>query len=204
MAQTATDRRHFTYADYCTWPQDERWELIDGAAYAMSPAPTRLHQEVVVELARQIGNFLQDRSCRVYVAPFDVRLPAHDEADAHIDSVVQPDLAVICDPAKLDERGCRGAPDWIVEVLSPHTAAKDMIVKRELYQRHGVREYWLVHPSDRLLWIHRLAAGRFGNPELLVAAGATPVGILPDLAIDWQPLFPAEPPASPESPSRDR
>ncbi|WP_133512216.1 Uma2 family endonuclease [Candidatus Thiosymbion oneisti] len=193
MAQIAYKPSRFTYADYCTWPDEERWELIDGEAYAMSPAPARIHQEVVVELVRQIGNFLQgglqgDR-CRVYVAPFDIRLPHRDEVDAAVETVVQPDIAVICDPSKLDEKGCRGAPDWIIEVLSPATAAKDQIRKRALYERHGVREYWLVHPTDRVLFMYRLGADGYGKPDILPTVDSCTPAAIPDLVIDWKGVF---------------
>jgi Uma2 family endonuclease len=195
MSQPARQPEPFTYADYCTWPDDRHWELIDGVAYAMAPAPLRVHQEVVFELARQIGNFLHQRRCRPYVAPFDVRLPTAGQADDRTDTVVQPDLAVICDPAKLDDRGCRGAPDWIIEVLSPGSAAHDLLRKRDLYQRHGVAEYWLVHPTDRLLWMYRLEQGRFGPVTLQVTEGLTPVATLPGLTIDWALVFHPPPPA---------
>jgi Uma2 family endonuclease len=190
MAQPATESRRYTYADYCSWPDDERRELIDGEVYAMSPAPARIHQEVLVELARQIGNCLQGNPCRVYVAPFDVRLPDRDESDDAVDTVVQPDLAVICDPSKLDDKGCRGAPDWIIEVLSPATAAKDQIQKRDLYERHGVKEYWLVHPSDRILFVYRLEAGGYGRPDIRTTAGHSATRIIPGLQIDWENVFP--------------
>lgn len=180
----------FTYGDYSAWPDDERWELINGVAYDMTPAPSRVHQEVVVELARQIGNFLRDRPCRVYVAPFDVRLPDTDEADERVETVVQPDIAVICDESKLDDKGCRGAPDLIVEVLSPRTAAKDMIQKRDSYERHGVREYWLVHPVDHLLWIYRLEGDVFGKPEVRATEATTSSSVLGGLEIDWSQVFP--------------
>ena len=185
MAYAAIKSDSFNYGDYCAWPDDERWELIDGVVYNMAPAPSRVHQEVVVELARQIGNFLLEKPCRVYVAPFDVRLPNANQADDQVETVVQPDIAVICDKSKLDEKGCRGAPDWIVEVLSPSTAAKDMIQKRGSYERHGVREYWLVHPLDHLLWIYRLENDTYGKPEILVTEGKTPVSLLDGLEIDW-------------------
>ena len=185
MAYPAINPDSFNYGDYCGWPDGERWELIDGVAYNMAPAPSRIHQEVVVELTRQIGNFLLEKPCSVYVAPFDVRLPNTNEADDQVETVVQPDIAVICDKSKLDEKGCRGAPDWIVEVLSPSTAAKDMIQKRVSYERHGVREYWLVHPLDHLLWIYRLEGGSYGKPAILVTEGKTPVSLLDGLEIDW-------------------
>ena len=191
MPQLATKGGHFSYGDYARWPEDERWELIDGEAFAMAPAPTRLHQEFVVELAAQVHPRLAGTDCRVYVAPFDVRLPRGDEADERIDTVVQPDVAVICDPSKLDDKGCRGAPDWIVEILSPSSAAHDQIRKRALYERHGVLEYWLLHPTDRVLVIYRLdAEGLFGKPEVVELEGATPVAAIPGLAIQWPPINP--------------
>jgi Uma2 family endonuclease len=190
MAHAVINPDRFTYGDYCGWPDDERWELIDGVAYDMSPAPSRVHQEVIVELSRQIGNFLQDRPCRTYVAPFDIRLPDKDEADEQVETVLQPDIAIICDESKLDDKGCRGAPDWIAEVLSPSTAAKDMIQKRDSYERHGVWEYWLVHPLDHLLWIYRLEDGVYGRPEIFATEGKTPVLLLTGLEIDWDLVFP--------------
>lgn len=191
MAQAANKPGRFNYADYCSWTEDERWELINGQAYAMSPAPTRIHREVVVELARQIGNYLQGNPCRVYVAPFDVRLPDRDEADDAVETVVQPGLAVICDPTKLDDKGCRGAPDWIVEVLSPATAAKDQIEKRYLYERHGVSEYWLVHPTDRVLFIYRMGADGYGKPEIKSTAGSAAATAIPGFGDRLGQRFPS-------------
>lgn len=186
MPQAALKTGSFTYGDYCLWPEDERWELIDGEAFAMAPAPTRLHQDFVVELAAQIHPKLAGSGCRVYVAPFDVRLPKHDESDARVDTVVQPDLAVICDPHKLDVKGCRGAPDWIVEILSPSSAVHDQVRKRALYERHGVREYWLLHPVDRVLTLYRLGAdGVYGKPDVQGLEGQTPVGVIDGLEIHW-------------------
>ncbi len=189
MAQAAYKSGRFTYADYCAWPDEERWELIDGEPYAMSPAPARVHQEVVVALVAQIYRALDGTACRVYTAPFDVRLPHRDEADAVVDTVVQPDIAVICDPDKLDDQGCRGAPDWIIEVLSPTTAAKDRIQKRELYERHGVWEYWLVHPTDRVLLVYRLGINGYGKPQVLPTAGPYTAAAVSGLTIDWDGVF---------------
>ncbi|MFI3119885.1 MAG: Uma2 family endonuclease [Methylococcaceae bacterium] len=175
----------YSYADYAQWPEDERWELIDGVPYAMT-APQRLHQDIVFELGRQIGNYLQGKPCKGYTAPFDVRLPRQDEADAKVETVVQPDLSVICDPSKLDKQGCRGAPDWIVEVLSPSTALKDMDSKRGLYQRHGVQEYWIIHPEDRWILVYTLdAQGRYGQPGVFGMDEPTVVQRFPELSIDW-------------------
>ena len=175
----------YSYADYAQWPGDERWELIDGVPYAMT-APQRLHQDIVFELGRQVGNYLQGKPCKGYTAPFDVRLPRQNEADTKVETVVQPDLSVICDPSKLDKQGCRGAPDWIVEVLSPSTALKDMDTKRSLYQRHGVQEYWIIHPEDRWILVYTLdAQGRYGQPGVFGMDEPTVVQRFPELSIDW-------------------
>lgn len=185
MGLPQRDLEFHTYAEYAAWPDDVRYELIDGIAYAMDPAPTRRHQEVALELARQIADALEGSPCRPYIAPFDVRLPRADEADGKIDTVVQPDISVICDKAKLDERGCRGAPDWIVEVLSPGSAGHDQVVKRELYERVGVREYWLVHPIDKVVTIYLLAAGAYGKPAVQELVGDTIATVLPQVTIAW-------------------
>lgn len=176
----------FTYGNYCQWSDDERWELIHGVAYAMT-APTRIHQKVVLELGRQIANYLQGKTCEPYIAPFDVRLPQKNEADEYVNTVVQPDISVICDAKKLDERGCRGAPDWIIEVLSPSTALKDMDTKRALYELHGVREYWLIHPTE--LWGMRYllnSEGHYDMPRVFALENETVVSIFPELALNWQ------------------
>src|SRR6267378_1587874 len=115
-----THKQHHTYGDYLTWPDHPRQELIDGVAYVREPpAPSPCHQEMVGELFGQLWVALKGRPCRVYVAPFDVRLPKSDEANELIDTVVQPDVFIVCDRQKLDERGMRGGPDWVAEVLSP-------------------------------------------------------------------------------------
>ncbi|NJD04963.1 MAG: Uma2 family endonuclease [Methylococcaceae bacterium] len=185
MQSLPQSTERFTYRDYCSWPDDERWELIVGGAYDMSPAPSRSHQDWVLAIGRQIANFLDDKPCRVYIAPFDVRLPERDEADDLVFTVVQPDLSVICDPSKLDDAGCRGAPDWIIEVLSPGTAAKDQIIKKALYERHGVREYWLVHPIDHILTRYRLVDGRYAQQEVFETVDSTAAAVLDGLSIDW-------------------
>jgi Uma2 family endonuclease len=122
-------------------------------------------------------------------------LPKGHEADADVDTVVQPDVAVICDPNKLDEAGCRGAPDWIVEVLSPSTVVKDQSRKRALYEHHGVGEFWLVHPIDRVLTIYRLTNGAYGKPAVQSLTGETAVATLPGLSIRWREVESAPTPA---------
>lgn len=189
MGLALRDTRHHTYGDYLTWPDEVRYELIDGVAYAMAPAPLRVHQEILGELFRQAGNALEGRPGRPYVAPFDVRLPRGDEADHDIDTVVQPDLVVVCDRSKLDERGCRGAPEWVIEVLSPATAGHDQIVKRALYERAGVREFWLVHPVDRIVTIYVLEAGAYGKPAVHELTGELAALTLPQVIVPWEKVL---------------
>ena len=180
--------QHFTYADYQRWPEEARYELIDGEAFLMAPAPLIEHQIIAGEIFRQLANALDGQACTPFVAPVDVRLPRADEADEAVDTIVQPDVLVVCDPAKIDRRGVRGAPDWLVEVLSPSTAAHDQIAKRGTYERAGVREYWLVHPGDRTLTVYALIDGQYGRPEIYELKDATPVGVLPGVSIAWDGL----------------
>ena len=188
MGLALRKEKHYSYADYLTWPDDARYELIDGEAFLMAPAPLIEHQEVAGDVYHQLRNQLDGKPCRPYIAPVDVRLPRADEADAAIDTVVQPDVLVVCDPAKIDRRGVRGAPDWLLEVLSPSTAAHDQIAKRRTYERAGVREYWLVHPGDRTLTVYVLENGQYGRPEIYELKDATPIGVLPGVSIAWDAL----------------
>lgn len=188
MGLALRDTEYHCYGDYLTWPDDKRYELIDGVAYAMSPAPDLAHQDVAGEIYRQVANLLVGRTCRAFIAPVDVRLPKRDEADGRIDTVVQPDVLVVCDAGKLDRRGVRGAPDWVVEVLSPSTSGHDQIKKRAVYERHGVREYWLIHSIDRVLTVYTLDNTEFGKPEIYELRGETQVKILPEIIIRWDDL----------------
>jgi Uma2 family endonuclease len=185
MGLPQRDALRHTYADYCAWPEDVRYELLDGTAYLMSPAPSRQDQELLGELYYQVRANLEGRPCRAYIAPFDVRLPKSNESDALVDTVVQPDLLVVCDAGKLDEGGMRGAPDWVVEVLSPATAAHDQTIKLAAYERARVPEVWLVHPVDRILTIYRDGAAGFSRPMISELRGRSAVEAVPGLAIDW-------------------
>ena len=190
MGLPRRDAQHHTYADYLAWPADLRYELINGVAYLMTPAPSRPHQEIVGEIHRQVANALQGKACRAYVAPFDVRLPKAGQADEDTDTVLQPDVLVVCDRRKLDERGMRGAPDWVVEVLSPATASHDQTLKLAAYERAGVPEVWLIHPTDRLVTIYRLEAdARYGRPVIYELKGRTAISSVPDLSIDWNSVL---------------
>ncbi len=180
----------FTYGDYLTWDDSERWELIDGVPYNMTPAPRRIHQLILADLIRQFTIYLHLKPCQVYPAPFDVRLPEAGESDHLVDTVVQPDLSVICDRKKLDDAGCRGAPDLIVEILSPGTANKDLKVKFAKYERAGVREYWIIDPLKKSLQVNRLGHdGSYGQTEIFSHLDRPRVGIFPDLKIDLEALF---------------
>ena len=185
MSLAKRDTAYHTYAEYLSWPADTRYELIEGAAYLMSPAPLRVHQEIVGEIYFQVRIALERKPCRAYVAPFDVRLPRADEADEQVDTVVQPDMLVVCDESKLDERGMRGAPDWIVEVLSQATAVHDQTIKLAAYERAGVREVWLVHPADRAVSVYRLHDRVFGRPAIHEMKGFLAVAVIADLRVDW-------------------
>jgi Uma2 family endonuclease len=184
-------QERFTYADYLAWPDEERWELINGVAYMMSPAPTRKHQELSGNIHSILHQHLKGKSCKVYAAPFDVRLPEIQNAsDENIETVVQPDIVVICDPDKLDDRGCKGVPDLIIEILSPSTAEHDLKDKFYLYQRVGVREYWIVNQTDRTLMVFKLsAAGEYGRPEMYGSRDMVAVQLLGDLEIDLAEVF---------------
>ena len=184
------DMQHHTYADYLIWSADSGNELVDGIAYVSEPpSPSRLHQEYVLELGHQIVSSLTGKPVRVYVAPFDVRLPKHGGADDEIDTVVQPDVLIVCDLQKLDERGMRGAPDWIAEVLSPSTASYDRTIKLRAYERAGVPEVWLIDPVDRTVTIYRMEMGRYTRPVVLELEGRTAIAAVAGVSIDWDRLL---------------
>ena len=186
------ENERYSYADYLTWNDDKRWELIDGQAFCMSPAPMRQHQHISKLLGRQIDAYLSDKSCEMYYAPFDVRFIKTKDAvaDDYIDTVVQPDIVVVSDPEKLDDRGCKGSPDLIIEILSPSTARMDMTVKFVLYQRFGVKEYWIVHPNDQTILVFKLLeSGLYGVPERYCVEDSISVTLLGDLQIDLTKVF---------------
>jgi Uma2 family endonuclease len=190
----------FTYSQYKNWPEDQRWELIDGEAWAMAGASTR-HQTLCLRLTLEIGAFLKGKPCQLFSAPYDVLFPKNDEDDDEVPSVVQPDLVVFCDRAKIRDANARGAPDLLVEILSPSTSKKDLNEKFRLYERNDVREYWVVDPWARTLCIYRpVAKGRFDRGELheaprdaegAVAGKAARVEsrVLERLVIDVEGLF---------------
>jgi Uma2 family endonuclease len=157
--------RRYTYGDYRTWPDDERWELIDGVAWNMSPAPSSRHQGILGELCVQVAPHVKGTQCRVFLAPFDMLLPeTTGEREDDVSNVVQPDLTGICDPSRITLRGCFGVPDWVVEILSPWTMKKDLDAKFALYKRNRVREYWVIDPGSRTMHVYRLEpSGTYGD-----------------------------------------
>ena len=185
-----SEKERFSYADYLTWKDDQRWELINGQPLLMSPAPSRFHQTISRRVEYQIEHYLQDKSCEVFDSPFDVRLEAAGISDKNAFHVVQPDLLVVCDPSKLDDHGCLGAPDWIIEIISPSTASHDHIVKRAIYEQFGVKEYWIIQPADQIVMVYRLnAEGCYGKPDVHSESDIIPVGIFPELQIDLKRVF---------------
>ena len=183
----------YTYANYLTWQLGEMKELIRGKIFKMSPSPGSMHQRVSGNIFGQLWNYLQGKPCQVFSAPFDVRLPAsqRSKSDQDITTVVQPDLCVVCDPSKIDERGCLGAPDWIIEILSRHTSAKDLNEKFEVYEEAGVREYWVVHPQEQTVLVYTLnQKGKYeGILKPYVRTDKVSSSVLPGIAIDLSKVF---------------
>lgn len=181
---------HYRYTDYASWPEDARCELIEGEVFDMSTAPNRYHQGLLMELSAQLHDHLRTRPCVVYPAPFDVRLPEPGESPGESSTVVQPDISVICDQEKLDDAGCIGAPDLLIEIVSPSTAAKDQLRKRRLYERHGVREFWIVHPTDRLIRVYRLGSDAvFGADEVYDATMSIESHVLEGFSFAVKDIF---------------
>lgn len=183
--------RVYTYADYLSWPEDERIEIINGVPY-LQAAPSRIHQEVLSEVHRQFANYLLDKDCKVYPAPFHVVLdPENENADeTQSKYVLEPDISVVCDGEKLDERGCKGSPDLIVEIISPSTARKDKIEKFHIYEQSGVQEYWIIEPETKIVSVFTLQdTGRYGRPELYTEEGQVKVSLFDDLVVELNAVF---------------
>ena len=173
----------YTYKDYENSSDDERFEVIDGVIYMMSP-PSQAHQEVCGEIYRQLANFMRGKPCKVFIAPFGVRL----NAAARDNTIVEPDLLIVCDRSKLDGKACVGAPDMVVEVLSPSTAGKDRVLKFNKYLQAGVREYWIIDPDSKTLGVHILKNGEY----VTTAYGdedTVPVHVLDGCLVDMKDVF---------------
>ena len=187
MGALPKEEEFFTYHDYKNWElkEGERWELIYGEAFAMS-APGVRHQTILMELSSQFHNYLRGKPCKVFPAPFDVRLfYEEDESD---DTVVQPDITIVCGKEKLGSEGCRGAPDLIIEILSPSNTAIEMERKFSLYREAGVREYWIVDPENKGLKVTQFQKGTILTDTYKETDNVT-VGIFPELDIELEPVF---------------
>lgn len=183
------DQRDYTYKDYISWSEDSQIEIIDGTLYIQA-APSRLHQEVLSELHRQIANFLFDKNCKVYPTPFSVTFDFGEAKKQDIKNVVEPDLSIVCDLEKLDEHGCKGSPDMIIEVISPSTARVDKIEKFNLYEKAQVKEYWIVEPQEKIVSVFTLQAnGKYGRPDLYTEEDHVNMTILKDLQINLDHVF---------------
>ncbi len=184
--------QRYTFADYLTWIDDKRRELIDGFVKLMSPAPNSLHQITEINLASEIQQFLKKKQCKVFVAPFDVRLPKNGETDGDkIYTVVQPDICIVCDISKIDKRGCLGVPDLIIEIVSPSNLRHDIETKFQLYQKHGVREYWVVFPKEKIINVFIInLQGKYELVGMFAEDAIVPVNIFNgELQIDLKDIF---------------
>jgi Uma2 family endonuclease len=179
----------YTYADYLKWKFEERVELIKGKIFKMSPAPNLIHQRISGELYGQLWSFLKGKPCRVFSAPFDVRLPRKSKDDKDIITVVQPDISVICDLSKLDDKGCLGAPDIVIEILSPSNNEKELNNKYEIYEQSGVKEYWLVFPAEKAVVIYTLTGDKFIGSRPMVAGQEITSSVLAGFSLPLSELF---------------
>ncbi len=181
---------HYSYADYLTWPMDLVAELIQGKMFKKAAAaPNRIHQRVSLKLSVKLYQFLEGKTCQVYEAPFDVRFPKDSKEDHEIFDVVQPDLCVVCDPSKLDERGCIGAPDLIVEILSPGSTKLELKHKYGLYESRGVREYWIIHPEHQNLLIYTWVKGTYVPSQLFTAGDVIESEVIKGFKLDLEEFF---------------
>lgn len=181
--------KSYSYADYLTWRFDDAVELIKGKLFVQSPAPAERHQRIVSNLHGFIWNHFRKHQCRSYFAPFDVRLLKSKATDSEITTVVQPDICVVCDLSKLDKRGCLGAPDLVVEIVSPATAKKDMNEKFNLYEENGVQEYWIVSPDSNALDQYFLSDGEYHRKDVYVNSQIFYSVIFPELQINLEEIF---------------
>ena len=180
----------YSYADYLRWSFEERVELIKGKLFRMSPAPRRSHQGISMVIGNEIYNVLKGQNCKSYMAPFDVRFPNKPaDPDEQTFTVVQPDICVVCDHSKLDDAGCKGAPDLIVEILSHSTASKDLNEKYQLYEEHGVKEYWVVYPGEAVLEIYELQDAHYVSKGKFVKEDVVTSNVIMGLKLALSEVF---------------
>ncbi|MCY7291292.1 MAG: Uma2 family endonuclease [Ferruginibacter sp.] len=179
----------YTYADYLKWRFQERVELFKGKILKMSPAPSREHQKMSLKLTNKLFNYFEKSPCDLYVAPFDVRLVKSKSNDTKVTTVVQPDLCVICDENKLDDKGCNGAPDLVVEILSPGNSSKEMGIKFDLYEENGVKEYWIVDPTQKIILVYTLQNEQYIGLKPMIVNDKIKSPLFPQLDFDVKEIF---------------
>lgn len=183
-------QERYCYRDYIKLPADKKYEIIDGLLYAMAPAPTIQHQRVLRYLFITIANYLAGNTCEVLCSPCDVLLPEGNEAEADIKTIVQPDILVVRDKSKLTEKYCIGAPDLIIEIASPSSPSMDYVKKLNLYEKHKVKEYWIVNYIYKEVMVYRLRGdNEYDKPELFRNGEKIRLGILPDLTVKLEDIF---------------
>jgi len=180
----------YSYANYLTWFFDDRVELIKGKVNKMSPAPSPLHQEISANIFSVIHNYLKGKHCKIYYAPFDVRFPKESKADKDVYTVLQPDICVICDPEKIDARGCIGAPDIVIEILSPGNNKMELLHKYGIYEEFGVKEYWVVSPGEKTLLKYTLdMEGKYRPSKLFTLSEKVYSEVLSGFELDLDAVF---------------
>jgi len=183
------ENRKYTYADYKQWPDEEKYEIIDGVPY-MQAAPSWQHQSISAELVTQFSNYLRNKSCKVFHAPFDLKMPNENESEDETTTVVQPDIVVICDKSGLKGTGYYGTPPLIIEILSPSTARRDKIYKLNKYELAGVKEYWMIEPDLELVSVFKIQENKkYSRPDMYTEEDTIEVSIFSDLIIDLKPVF---------------
>jgi Uma2 family endonuclease len=179
----------YTYKDYLTWPGEERWELIDGVPY-MQAAPSWEHQSILGEILTQFNNYLRDKQCKVFSAPFDLRLPDKDEKDEDVATVLQPDILIVCDKSKLQGTGYYGVPTLIIEIVSPSTNKVDKLSKFNKYEKTGVQEYWVIEPESKLVSVFILQDNkRYGRPDVYSEENNINISVFPGLTVELKFVF---------------
>lgn len=191
MALSPISNKVYTYSDYLKFTDDEIVEIIDGRIYAMSPAPSRIHQELIMELSAEIRNYIKSNNgeCKVYPAPFDVVLVDENENSNDSKNIVQPDISVICDKNKLTDKGCTGSPDMIIEIISPFNPSNDYVRKLNLYEQFKIREYWIVNPMKKNILVYTLTDNGYGMPDIYTFNDKVKVNIYENLYIDFKSLI---------------
>jgi len=181
--------QEYTYADYLKFKYDHMVELIRGKIYKMTPAPSTYHQQISTEIIGNFYNYLKGKPCKLFPAPFDVVLPIQNQKKNSSTTVVQPDLCIICDIDKIEKAGCIGAPDLVVEILSPSTSKKDLNDKYSIYEESGVKEYWIIMPKEKIVEVFYLEDGKYQRLKVYTSDEVMSPVLFPDLSIQLPEVF---------------